>query len=70
MPQDVVGIKISIVAYEDRTLVVLIGVVYGTVKELGCELYALAGGLSVWGAEGSIGQRPIVPAAGTSDKNV
>ena len=26
--------------------------------------HALAGGLSVRGAEGSIGQRPIVPAAG------
>lgn len=26
--------------------------------------HALAGGHSVWGAEGSIGQRPIVPEAG------
>ena len=26
--------------------------------------HALAGGLSVWGAEGSLGQRPNVPEAG------
>ena len=30
--------------------------------------HALAGGLSVWGAEGSVGQRPNVPEAGAIDR--
>lgn len=39
LTQDVVGIEVPIVADKDRALVVLIGVIDGTVNEFGCELY-------------------------------